>query len=198
MRCAPRAASSAMRRDAMYIGRRLPRVEDARLLTGRGRYADDETCDGEAWCAFVRSPHARARIVSIDAAATQKLPGVLGVLTGADYAADGLQPIDHVPNPLDVHDIQRRAFDSPKQWPQWPLATGKVRHVGEPLALVIADSAERARDAAERMEVEYQPLPLEETVCFDYAFGDSAAASAALARSVHVVRHEFAIPRVVN
>src|SRR6185436_15728004 len=173
--CARRAVSSVTRRDAMYIGRALPRVEDDRLLTGSGRYTDDERYPGQVWCAFVRSPHAHARILKIDA---QRERGVLAVLTGADYAADGLQPIDHVPNPMDVHDIERRAFDNPRQSPQWPLARDVVRHVGEPLAAVIAETAEQARDAAERVEVEYQPLPLEETVCFDYAFGDAAATEA--------------------
>jgi len=182
----------------MYIGRALARVEDRRLLTGSGRYTDDERYDGQAWCAFVRSPHAHARILAIRKDEALRIPGVLTVLTGADYAADGLQPIDHVPNPLDMHDIQRRAFDDPRHWPHWPLARDKVRHVGEPLAAVVAGTAEQARDAAERVEVEYQPLPLEETACFDYSFGDAAAVEAAFARAAHVVRREFAIPRVVN
>jgi carbon-monoxide dehydrogenase large subunit len=179
----------------MYIGRALPRVEDDRLLTGSGRYTDDESYPGQVWCAFVRSPHAHARIVKVEA---PRSPGVLAVLTGADYAADGLQPIDHVPNPMDVHDIERRAFDNPRQSPQWPLARDAVRHVGEPLAAVIAETAEQARDAAERVEVEYQPLPLEEAACFDYAFGDAAAVDAALKSAAHVVRHQFASQRVAN
>lgn len=179
----------------MYIGRALPRVEDGRLLTGAGRYTDDESYPSEAWCAFVRSPHAHARILKIAAPHGR---GVLAVLTGADYAADGLQPIDHVPNPMDVHDIERRAFDNPRQSPQWPLARDAVRYVGEPLAAVIAETADEARDAAERVEVEYQPLALEETVCFDYAFGDAAAVEAALRGAAHVVRHEFASQRVAN
>src|SRR5690349_20936075 len=126
----------------MYIGRRLPRVEDARLLTGRGRYADDEAFERQAWCAFVRSPHAHARIVRISL--DDELPGVIALLTGADYAADGLQPVDHVPNPLDMHDINRRAFDNPRQSPQWPLARHRARHVGEPVAAVIAETALQA------------------------------------------------------
>src|SRR5436305_13278031 len=97
--------SSGMRKDAMYIGRPLPRVEDDRLLTGRGRFTDDETEPRQAWCMFVRSPHAHARIAAIRIAAAARAPGVLAVLTGEDYVADGLQPIDHVPNPIDMHDI---------------------------------------------------------------------------------------------
>jgi len=182
----------------MPIGQRLPRVEDDRLLTGRGRFTDDEKEARQAWCAFVRSAHAHARIAAIRAAAAARAPGVLAVLTGADYAADGLQPIDHVPNPLDMHDITKRAFDQPKQWPHWPLARDKARHVGEPVVAVIAETLEQARDAADLVEIDYEPLPADETLCFDYAFGDAAATEAALARAAQVVRHEFPIQRVAN
>jgi len=133
----------------MYIGRPLPRVEDDRLLTGRGRYTDDQGYAGQAWCAFVRSPHPHARVARIDAARAARMVGVLAVLTGDHYAADGLQPVDHVPNPLDLHDIGKRAFENPRQWPHWPLARDKVRHVGEPLVAVVAESYEQARDAAD-------------------------------------------------
>lgn len=182
----------------MYSGRPLPRVEDARFLTGRGRYTDDEAYEHQAWCAFVRSPHAHARIARIDASAALAFPGVVAVLTGADYFADGLLPIDHVPNPLDLHDIHKRAFDNPRQWPHWPLARDKARHVGEPLAAVIAETAEQARDAADGVDIEYEPLPPEETVCFDYSFGDAQTVRQALASAAHVVRHEFVHQRVVN
>jgi carbon-monoxide dehydrogenase large subunit len=182
----------------MYIGKALPRLEDERLLTGRGRYSDDESFPRQAWCAFVRSPHAHARIARIDGAIAARMPGVLAVLTGVEYAADGLQPVDHVPNPLDLHDIGKRAFDEPRQWPHWPLARDKVRHVGEPLAAVVAETYEQARDAADAVEVDYQPLPLEETVCFDYQFGDPIAVQRALEGAACVVRHDFHIPRIVN
>ena len=182
----------------MYIGRPLPRVEDDRLLTGRGRYTDDQGYAGQAWCAFVRSPHPHARVARIDAARATRMVGVLAVLTGDHYAADGLQPVDHVPNPLDLHDIGKRAFENPRQWPHWPLARDKVRHVGEPLVAVVAESYEQARDAADAVQVDYDPLPLEETLCFDYQFGDAAAVSRALAEAACVVRHEFHIPRIVN
>src|SRR5256714_1448103 len=180
----------------MYIGRPLPRVEDDRLLTGKGRYTDDQALPRRAWCVFVPSPPAHARVVAVHP--SEAAPGVLAVLTGADYAAAGLLPIDHVPNPLDLHDITKRAFANPRQWPHWPLARDKVRHVGEPLVAVVAETSEQARDAAEAVEVEYQPLPLEETVCFDYQFGDARAVQHALAQAACVVRHEFHIPRIVN
>jgi carbon-monoxide dehydrogenase large subunit len=182
----------------MYIGRRLPRVEDDRLLTGRGRFTDDEHCPGEAWCAFVRSPHAHARIARLDATVAHAMPGVLAVLTGADYAADGLPPVDHAPNPLDVHDIDKRSFADPLQRPQPPLASDKVRYVGEPLAAVIALTYPQARDAADAVEVDYQSLAPEQTQCFDYRYGDAAAVTAAFAEAACVVRHEFHIPRIVS
>jgi carbon-monoxide dehydrogenase large subunit len=181
-----------MRKDAMYIGQALPRVEDARLLTGRGRFTDDEAIPGQVHCVFVRSPHAHARIAGIRA------PSGTLLLTGADYAADGLRPVDHVPNPLDMHDVGKRAFDNPRQWPHWPLARDKVRHVGEPVAAVIGETLEHARDAADAVEVEYEPLPSEETLCFDYSFGHAAATKDAMARAAHVVRHRFVHQRVAN
>src|ERR1051325_9432957 len=196
--CARAAALSVMRKDAMYIGRPLPRVEDDRFLTGRGRYTDDQSYAGAAWCAFVRSPHAHARVVRIDAARAARMAGVLAVLTGEHYAADGLQPVDHVPNPLDLHDIGRRAFDNPRQWPHWPLARDKARHVGEPLVAVVAETYDQARDAVDAVEVAYDPLPPEETLCFDYRYGDAATVSRALAGAACVARHEFHVPRIVN
>jgi aerobic carbon-monoxide dehydrogenase large subunit len=187
-----------MPKDAMYIGQALPRIEDDRFLTGRGRYTDDEGYAGQAHCAFVRSPHPHARIARIDTARAARMPGVLAVLTGADYAADGLQPVDHGPNPLDLHDIGKRAFDNPRQSPHWPLARDKVRHVGEPLAAVVAQTYAQARDAADAVDVDYEPLPLEERLCFDYHFGDPAAVQRAMEQAACVVRHEFHIPRIVN
>jgi len=182
----------------MYIGQPLPRIEDDRLLTGRGRFTDDETQPGQACCAFVRSPHAHARIAAVDTSSARAAPGVLAILTGADYEADGLKPIDHIPNPIDMHDITKRAFDNPRQWPHWPLARDKARHVGETVVAVIAETLEQARDAADLIEIDYEPLPPEETVCFDYAFGDTAAKQAAFAGAAHVLRHEFPIQRVAN
>lgn len=182
----------------MYIGRPVPRLEDDRLLTGRGRFTDDEQLPRQAWCAFVRSPHARARIVQIDTASAAKAPGVLGVLTGADYRADGLRPVDHVPNPLSVYDIDRRAFDQPLQSPHWPLAVEEAGHVGEPVAVVVAETALQARDAAEQLQVDYEPLAAEEKVCLEATSGDGQAVQRAFADAALVVRHEFVHQRVAN
>ena len=125
------------------VGQRLPRVEDLRFVSGRGAFTDDIRLEGQVYCAFVRSPHAHARIARIDATRACAMPGVLAVLDAADYLADGLCPIDHHPNPLDAVDIARRALVAAAgerviELPHWPLARGRVRHVGEPVAAVIA------------------------------------------------------------
>src|SRR3712207_742223 len=95
-----------------YIGRPMPRVEDLRLVAGRGRYTDDVQVDGEVCCVFVRSPHAHARIERIDASAARDAEGVLAVLTGADYEADRLAALDHAADPLDALDVGKRALGS--------------------------------------------------------------------------------------
>jgi carbon-monoxide dehydrogenase large subunit len=183
-----------MTKAATYIGQPLPRLEDARLLTGRGRFSDDLRLERQAWCAFVRSPHAHARIRSIDVSAT----ACIAVLTGAEYLADGLRPIDHIPNPLDALDVRKKAFSGPREAPHWPLAHGEAHHVGEPVAAVIAESAQAARDAAERVEVDYEVLPLESRVCVDASFGDAAATRAAFAQAAAVVELDFRHQRVAN
>src|SRR5688572_30671381 len=93
------------------FGKPVRRVEDARLITGRGSFSDDVNLPGQAYAAFVRSPHAHARIVRIDAANALKIPGVIAVLTGADVAADGLRPIPHGPVPTNPHELQLRNGD---------------------------------------------------------------------------------------
>src|SRR5688572_12251638 len=182
-------------RSSMYIGTRVPRLEDHRLLTGSGRFTDDVALPGQVWCAFVRSPHPHARIVGIDKAGAAD---ARAVLDGEDYAADGVGPVQHVPNPLEALDLSRRAFDNPLERPHWPLARGEVRHVGEPVAVVVAKSASLAKDAAERVQVDYEPLPLERTECFRRASGDAAAVRRALERAALVVRREFVNQRIAS
>src|SRR5258708_32011654 len=92
-----------------YIGRAMPRLEDFRLVAGRGRFSDDAAFAGQAYASFVRSPHAHARLGVIDTAAAAKLPGVLAIITAADYAAAGGPGILHMPNPADAHDAEPRA-----------------------------------------------------------------------------------------
>ena len=183
-----------MKKAATYIGQPLPRLEDERLLTGRGRFTDDVRLEGQACCAFLRSPHAHARIRSISI--PKDVPAT--ILTAHEYVADGLGPIDHIPNPLDVHDVQKKIFVDPVQAPQWPLAHEVVRHVGEPIAMAIADSLYAARDALERVEVDYEPLPSGEETCVDASFGDADATRQAFARAALVVRHRFHHQRVAS
>jgi carbon-monoxide dehydrogenase large subunit len=177
------------------IGRPLPRLEDDRLLTGRGRFTDDLRREGQAWCAIVRSPHAHARITNIDSRKASG-GGVLAILTGADYVADGLGPIDHIPNPLHPFELEKKVFADPLEAPQWPLAREVALHVGEPVAAVIAESPQAARDAAERVDVQYEPLPLEETLCVQAEFGDAKATREAFSRAAAVARIAFHHQRV--
>src|SRR5512134_3063133 len=93
------------------FGKPVRRVEDLRLVTGRGCFGDDVNLPGQTYAAFVRSPHAHARIVKIDGAAALKIPGVIAVLTGADAIADGLQPIPHRPVPANPYEVQLRNRD---------------------------------------------------------------------------------------
>ena len=135
------------------IGAAVKRREDVRFLTGRGRYVADLVFEGELHCAFVRSPHAHARIRGIDVGAALGAPGVVAVYTGADMAADGVGPMA----PLwRIPGVNRTKMNEP---PRWGLARDAVRHVGEAVALVVAASAQQAHDAAERVEVDWQPLP---------------------------------------
>ena len=142
------------------IGRSVRRKEDFRLLTGRGRFVDDLAPPDLAHAIFVRSPHAHARIVTVDATPARAAPGVLAVLTGADYRADGLGLIAHNPGlsrPPDV--VPRVAGVAPIATPHWPIPADRVRFVGEPVAMVVAETIAAAKDAAELVDVAYDPLP---------------------------------------
>jgi carbon-monoxide dehydrogenase large subunit len=202
-----------------YIGRPMPRFEDLRLVRGAGRYSDDISMPGQAYAVFVRSPHAHAEIRGIDAAAARAMPGVLAVLTGADYVADGLKGASQFPNPADAVDIKHRAFE-PKDRPvlderQYPLAPERVRYPGEAVATVIAESVAAARDAAEAVAVDYRVLPAvtdiraavgaepiwpsaPDNVALDQEFGDAAAVQAAFATADLVVEQTFRSQRIVN
>ncbi len=146
------------------IGQSILRKEDRRLLLGKGSFTDDLTVPNQAYAVILRSPHAHARIVSIDTRAAASLPGVLAILTGADYAADGLKPMQHGPSGQDHFEITKPAF-GPEAMPfgpppgQPPIADGKVRYVGEAVAYVIAETLDDARDAAEQIDVDYDMLP---------------------------------------
>ena len=130
----------------------IARVEDRRFVTGRGRYVADVVLAREVFAVFVRSPHPHADIVAIDAAPALAVPGVLGVYTGACLARDGVGPLPAV--------VQVKNRDgTPQAMPPRPaLPVDRVRHVGDPVAVVVACSEAIARDAAELVEVSYAPL----------------------------------------
>jgi carbon-monoxide dehydrogenase large subunit len=200
------------------IGGPVIRKEDARLIVGQGRFSDDVNLDGQAYAVMVRSPHAHARIRGIDTAAALAMPGVLAVLTGADALKDGLKPIPHRPvmGPPDIALGKRDASDKFLS-PHWVLPSDKARFAGEAIAIVVADSLTAARNAAERVAVDYEPLPAvtdtvaaaapnapklwdeaASNVCIDAQVGDAAATDAAFKQAAHVARFQTWIQRVTG
>jgi carbon-monoxide dehydrogenase large subunit len=193
------------------LGQSVTRVEDAALVTGRGRYTDDVRIEGEAHAFILRSPHAHARIRALHTKAAERAPGVVAVLTGRDAAADGL---GHIPCLVGVtnRDGTRRA-DTPRPI----LALDCVRHVGDPIAVVVAETLGQARDAAELVDVDYDPLDavadvaaaaqpgaaqvwdhIAGNVVFDIDAGSSEqAARTAFAQAAHVTRLELVNNRLV-
>src|SRR5215831_4979365 len=143
------------------IGRPLARKEDERLVTGKGRFSDDFYLDGQAHAVMVRSPHPHAWIAGIDAARARAMPGVLGVFTGADCRAAGLSPIPHDPLPKTKYDMKLAGPGGADIFfgPHFLLPLDKVRHVGEAVAMVVADTIAQALDAAEAVAIDYQELP---------------------------------------
>ena len=139
-----------MSQNGQGIGAAVKRREDFRFLTGRGAYTDDINRPGQAFACFLRSPHARASIKGVNIAAAQKAPGVVAVLTGADLAADGVGglPCGWLVKSKDGSDM--------KEPPHPPLAADKVSHVGDQVAVVVAESVREAKDAAELIEVDYE------------------------------------------
>jgi carbon-monoxide dehydrogenase large subunit len=202
------------------IGRPLRRQEDDRLLRGRGRFSDDFSLPGQTYAAMVRSPHPHARIVAIDGDRARAMPGVLAVLTGADVAADGLGAIPHNPVPSNRYDLKLRAPGGGAIFvgPHTLLPADRARHVGEAVAMVVAETSAEAEDAAEAVGVTWAPLPfvvdtaeaagghapavwdeVPTNVCVDCSFGsDAAAMDAAFARAAHIVTREFHVGRVTG
>ncbi|MDQ1079385.1 xanthine dehydrogenase family protein molybdopterin-binding subunit [Pseudoroseomonas cervicalis] len=192
------------------IGASVRRKEDLRFLSGRGQYTDDMNRPGQLHAWILRSPHAHARIDGIDTAAAAAMPGVAAIYTARDIEAAGLGGI---PCGWQVTGKGGKVMAEPMH----PvLASGKVRHVGDPVAVVIAESKAQARDAAEAIEVRYTTLPALSTmaaalapgaaalhddaadnICFDWEIGDAAATDAAFARAHKVVRFETTNNRLV-
>ena len=201
------------------IGQSPRRKEDLRLLTGKGRYSDDTNLPGQAYAFMLRSPHAHARIRGIDTASAASMPGVLAVLTGQDMLGDGLKPIPHavwsghpaeIPLPNTDGSVALVA-------PHYPMAIGQALHVGDIVAMVVAVSVTAAKDAAERVAVDYEPLrsvshavaaaepgaPLARddapaNVCIDSLIGDAEATNAAFAAAAHTVSLTTWIQRVAG
>jgi carbon-monoxide dehydrogenase large subunit len=191
-----------------HIGRSLRRLEDARFLTGQGRYVDDIAVPGQLHGVVLRSPHGHALIQSIEATAARAMPGVHGVFTAADLDADGIGMLPCIAQVATVAPI----IVPPRQ----PLARDRVRHVGDPVVFVVADTAQQARDAAEQVDVMYRPLPAvvdarealaaqapllwdEAPGDLSYRFerGDKPAVDAVFAAAAHIVEIELVNNRLV-
>ncbi|MFM9888974.1 MAG: xanthine dehydrogenase family protein molybdopterin-binding subunit [Burkholderiales bacterium] len=199
------------------VGEPAIRKEDARLLTGHGKFTDDFSLPGQAHAAMVRSPHPHARIVRIDTCRARALDGVLGVFTGKDCNSDHLAPIPHNPLPQTRYDMKLSAPAGRSVFigPHVLLPDDKARHVGEAVAMVVAESRSLALDAAELVEVEYAELPwvidsrkatsagapllwneLPDNVFIETWFGNRGATDRAFASADHVVKASFHAQRV--
>ena len=191
------------------IGQSVPRFEDPRLVRGEGRYVGDMTFPGTVPGYVVRSPHAHARIKSIDVSKAKTAPGVLAVLTGEDWDKSGFGDLPVPAGP-------KRRDGSPLYRPRYrALARDRVRWVGDYVAFIVAETVNQAMDAAELVEVDYEPLPAiistadaikpgaplvwddcPNNICFVHLEGDKAATDAAFEKAAHVVKHHFVINRV--
>src|SRR5215813_8828759 len=202
-----------------FIGQPVRRNEDERLITGKGRFSDDFLLEGQTYAAIVRSPHPHARILGIDSTRARDMPGVLGVFTGADCLADGLVPIPHDPLPKTKYDMKLHAAGGGALFigPHLLLPADKARHVGEAVAMVVAETVAQSLDAVECVDVDYDVLPgvyhsqdamqpdapavwneVADNVAIDTSFGDREATDKAFARADHVVAMDFHIDRVTG
>ncbi len=190
------------------IGKSVPRKEDNRFITGKGRYTDDIKQVGQSHAYFVRSPHAHADVVSIDVEEALSAPGVIAVLTGADVTADGLGGL---PCGWMIHSKD----GSEMKQPHHPvLADNRVHYLGEPVAMVIADTALEAKNAAELVVVDWaekqavvsvseaQTAPaiyddIPQNTCYEWALGDSDAVATAMEKAAHVTRIELTNNRLI-
>ena len=201
------------------VGQPRRRKEDERLITGRGRFTDDFSLPGQVWAAMVRSPHPHAAIRSVDGSAALEMPGVLGVFSGADAMADGLGEIPHNPVPSTRFDVKLRGpGDTPVPIGEhYLLPVDRARYVGEPVAMVVAETRALAQTAAEQVFVDYEPLdwvaetrravepdaPLvwdnvPDNVLVDSTFGDVEGTDRAFAEAAHVVDWTAVIGRVTG
>ena len=182
-------------------GQAVLRIEDKGLLTGAGVYAGDVSLPGATHLFFLRSPHAHARIVSLDASAARRLPGVVAIVTGEDLVKAGVKSIPMAP-------IFQRPDGSPATTPpRRALAFETVRFVGEAVAAIVAETYAEARDAADAVAVEYEELPaaveMDQAVAADaqnivaqMRHGDASAAEAAFKQAAHIVELELTNQRL--
>jgi carbon-monoxide dehydrogenase large subunit len=193
---------------ATGIGAAVRRKEDHRFITGKGHYTDDINRPGQSYAFFIRSPHAHAAIKSIDAKAASTMPGVLAILTGVDLAAD------KIGNLICGWMIHSKDGSPMKMAPHPALANGKVCYVGDPVAVVIADTLAQARDAAEKVKVDYGVLPsvadlataqkatqihevAPHNVIYQWHIGDHKGAEAAFKSAKHVTKLDIVNNRLV-
>jgi aerobic carbon-monoxide dehydrogenase large subunit len=196
--------------DRFAIGQPVPRSEDPVLVQGKGQFTDDVNIAGQAYAAIVRSGHAHGVMRGIDTAAARGMPGVLGVYTAADLETAGI-------GPLPPRQVMNNWDGTPMLSPvRYALATGKVRYVGEAIAAVVAETLAEAKDAAEAVLVDIEPLPAATTasaaaapgapvlyddvpgnVGLDFHYGDSEAVAAAFASAAHVTRVQLRNNRIV-
>ncbi|MCB0559386.1 MAG: xanthine dehydrogenase family protein molybdopterin-binding subunit [Lewinellaceae bacterium] len=194
-----------------YIGKAVKRVEDKRFITGKGRYTDDIVLPGMTHAYIVRSPYAHARILSVDTSAAEAMEGVVKVFTGKDIAESG---INGIPTGWQVN---FKNGDTMKEPPHPLLVSDKARYMGDAVAVVIAESREIARDAGDRVEVEYEELPAvadakkateagaplvhddaPNNLCFDWELGNpKAEVNEAMSKAHHITTLEFVNQRVI-
>jgi len=194
--------------NAPLIGARVARKEDYRFLTGAGQYTDDVQMPNQAHAVFVRSPHAHASLKKISVEKARKAPGVIGVFVGKDLAD---AKVGGLPCGWLITDVNGQPMKEP---PHPCLAQGKARHVGDQVAVVIAETLAQAKDAAELVDVDYEVLPsntearkaskapqihdgVADNTCYVWALGDKAACDAAFAKAAHVTKLEFVNNRLI-
>src|SRR5215470_12011301 len=192
------------------IGTPVRRLEDYRFITGQGTYTDDINRPGQLYAYILRSPYANARITGIDTSAAASAPGVVAVYTGKDMAADG---VGGLPCGWQIHSKDGSPMVEP---PHPPLVPDRVRHVGDQVAVVIAETRDQAKIAAELLNIEYQELPAiistgdaikpnapqvweqdKNNTCYDWHLGDKAATDAAFAKAAHVTKIDIVNQRLI-
>jgi len=194
------------------VGQSVRRVEDDRLVIGKGRYTDDITIEGQAHAYMVRSPHAHANIVAIDTSDAKNAPGVIAVITGEDLLSENLGSL---PCPMTAYIKNRDGSDMYSTYRPF-IAQGRVRHVGDTVAMIVAETLNQAKDAADLLVIDYEALPatadtagaldaqapviwdeIGSNLAFDWASGDEKAVTQAFAKAAHVTKVNLINNRIV-